>query len=35
MPIINEIAGYTSHEKVKEIKMDTAIVTDNPGIAPT
>jgi len=25
----------TPHLKVKEIRIDTAIVTDSPGIAPT
>jgi hypothetical protein len=35
MPIISASAGYTDQEKVKEIRIDTAMVTDRPGIAPT
>lgn len=31
MPIIRARAGYPSHEKVKEIRSETAIVTDRPG----
>ena len=34
-PIISASAGYTSHEKVKEIRIDTAMVTERPGMAPT
>jgi hypothetical protein len=34
-PVISARALNMSHENVNEINRETAIVTDNPGIAPT
>ena len=34
-PTISARALFTSQENVNEISMETAIVTDSPGIAPT
>ncbi len=34
-PVIRAKALNISHEKVKEISSETAMVTDRPGIAPT
>jgi hypothetical protein len=35
MPIIKANAGFTSQENVKEIRIETAMVTESPGMAPT
>jgi hypothetical protein len=34
MPTIRQSASFTSQAKVKEIRIDTAMVTERPGIAP-
>ena len=34
MPTMRQSASFTSQAKVNEIRIDTAIVTDSPGIAP-
>ncbi|GAB3473269.1 hypothetical protein GCM10027398_26830 [Azotobacter salinestris] len=34
MPTISARALLTSQEKVKETRIDTAMVTDRPGMAP-